>query len=83
MKKINKSTMNNMRWYSGVILRRVIAGRGLRTTAPDWLVAAFLEAQEEGLDLRGMTRLLKEISVYDPKANSNPNPIIKSLGFYD
>ncbi len=73
--------MNNLIWYGGLSLSRFVEASGREPTTAHLLVAAFLASQKEGVRLQEMTKLLKEISTYDPAAHLDHAEILKQLGY--
>lgn len=73
--------INNVTWYGGVSLKRTMESLGLEPTVAQWLVAAHLIAEEQGVSVAEMSKLLKEISKYDPVTHSDQAKIIKELGY--
>lgn len=71
--------MNSMEWYVGKAIKRSVE----ETREPrvmHWLVAAVLQANEDGVTFEEMIRMLNEINDFQLEPRSN-EVNLKELGF--
>jgi len=77
--------MDALIYYAGMLLKRAVEATGRTPTARHYLVAAWLQAQEESVDLEKMVQTLILLKDYEhpSKEPLDKNKVLRELGYYD
>lgn len=74
--------MNNLRWHLGKTLKRSVEETGRSPHLEEYLVAAWLQAQEDGKSLEDMVHVLIAISDFEGEVKKlDKAKTIRDLGF--